>query len=375
MIRTYAYRLYPSKTQARLLFKTLETSRQFYNSCLEERKQAWEQERRTITKTEQLRRVKVEKASNPHAAPIHSHILQVVVTDLDKAYQDFFRRVRAGKNPGYPRFKSKNRFKSFGLKEYGNGFWVEGRRLRITGIGRVPIRLHRPINGVVKTVRIKRKAGKWYAYLACEVSHTALGATGKIVGIDVGIHHLMATSDHEIVNNPRWYQIEQAKLRVLQRTVSRREKGSRRRQKAVKAVQRQHEQIVNQRRDYLRKLVYHLIERYDVIAIEDLEIATMLGNRYLSKSILDAGWGYFTEHLKGKAEEAGRQVVKVDPAGTSRVCSSCGNEFEEMDLSHRWVECPCGLNIDRDINAAINIRNRVGHTRQALTYANGQGVA
>lgn len=289
MIRTYAYRLYPSKTQARLLSKTLETCRQFYNSCLEERKQAWEQERRTITKTEQLRRVKVEKASNPHAAPIHSHILQVVVTDLDKAYQDFFRRVRAGKNPGYPRFKSKNRFKSFGLKEYGNGFWVEGRRLRITGIGRVPIRLHRPINGVVKTVRIKRKAGKWYAYLACEVSHTALGATGKIVGIDVGIHHLMATSDHEIVNNPRWYQIEQAKLRVLQRTVSRREKGSRRRQKAVKAVQRQHEQIVNQRRDYLRKLVHHLIERYDVIAIEDLEIATMLGNRYLSKSILDAG--------------------------------------------------------------------------------------
>ena len=374
MIRTYVYRLYPSKHQAQLLWQTLETCRHFYNACLEERKTAWEKEQRSINKYEQLRKVKIDKANNPYAAGIHSHVLQVVVADLDKAFKAFFRRVKAGEMPGYPRFKGRNRFKSFGLKEYGNGFKVDGRRLRLSGIGRVAVRWHRPLDGKVKTLRIKQKAGKWYAYFVCEVESQPLPPTGEAVGVDVGLHHLLATSDNQVVENPRWYREEQARLRRIQRKVSRRQRGSHRRRKAVLELQRQHECISNRRKDYLRKIVYDLVQQYDLIAIEDLKIKNMVRNHRLSKSIMDAGWGYFSQHLVSKAEEAGRQVVFVDPAYTSMTCSRCGAVFEDLDLSHRWIECSCGLSIDRDVNAAIKILHRAGHARQMLTYAVGQCV-
>jgi putative transposase len=160
ILKSYKYRLYPSKAQVLLLDQTLETCRRWYNACLAERKEAYGAEKRTVGKYEQLRNVKELKQSNPYAANVHSHILQVVVQDLDKAFQAFFRRVKAGEMPGYPRFKGKNRFDSFGLKEYGNGFKLEGRRLRLSRIGRLRIRWHRPIEGTIKTVRICRQAGK-----------------------------------------------------------------------------------------------------------------------------------------------------------------------------------------------------------------------
>src|SRR3989337_2871969 len=163
MFKAFKYRLYPSRTQARLLEQTLETCRHWYNACLEERKTTWEREKRSLGKFEQLRSVKDLRANNPYATPIHSHILQVVVSDLDKAFTAFFRRVKAGETPGYPRYKGRDRFDSFGLKEYGNGFKLDGRRLRLSGIGRVRVRWHRPIDGKIKTVRIRRQAGAWYA--------------------------------------------------------------------------------------------------------------------------------------------------------------------------------------------------------------------
>lgn len=375
MIRTCVYRLYPSKPQERLMFQTLETCRLFYNSLLEERRDAWQNERRSVGKYEQMRRVKTLKAENLYAKRVCSHTLQVTVSDLDKAFQAFFRRVKAEETPGYPRFKGRDRFKSFGFKEYRNGFKIDGRRLRLFGIGRVAVRWHRRIEGEIKTLRVKHKAGKWYAYFACEVEPEPLPETGKAVGVDVGIHHLLATSDGQIYENPRWYREGQARLCRIQRKVFRRKKGSNRRRKAVLELQRAHEYISSQRMDYIRKTVLELVRNYDTIAIEDLRINNMVRNHCLSKSILDAGWGYFGQHLIGKAEEAGREVVKVNPAYTSKTCSSCGAVFMNLKLSDRTIECSCGLHLDRDVNAAINILHRAGHARQASTWSNGSCVA
>ena len=369
MLKTYKYRLYPSKAQQLLLAQTLETCRRWYNTCLAERKEAYGNEKRSVSKFEQLRKVKELKRSNPYAENVHSHILQNVVQDLDKAFQSFFRRVKAGQTAGYPRFKGKNRFDSFGLKEYGNGFKIEGRRLKLSGIGRLRVRWHRPIEGEIKTVRICRQAGKWYACFACEVCEQPLESTGQAVGVDVGVHHLLATSDNEVVDNPPWYRNAQAKLRILQRRVSRRKIGGSNRRKAVLALQRQHEYIANSRKDFLNKLSYSLIARYDLIALEDLQIHGMVRNRHLSKSILDAGWGYLKQRLADKAVEAGRQVVLVNPSYTSKTCSSCGVLFEGLSLADRWIECSCGLSEDRDVNAALNTLARA---RSASVFRVGQ---
>ncbi len=362
ILKTYKYRLYPSLAQSRLLDQTVETCRHWYNACLAERKAAWETEKRSMSKFEQLAKVKDYRKENPYAAQVHSHVLQVVVADLDKAFQAFFRRVQAGDpRPGYPRFKGRNRFDSFGLKEYGNGFKLDGRRLKISGIGRVRVRWHRPIEGKIKTVRIRRQAGEWYACFACEVPEHPLPPTGNAVGVDVGIHHLLATSENEVVENPRWYRAEQQKLRVLQRRVARRKIGGSNRRKAVLDLQRQHLHIANRRKDFLDKQVDHFIANYDLIALEDLHINGMVRNHHLSKSILDAGWGYLKTHLVSKAVEAGREVILVNPAYTSKTCCSCGAVFEELSLADRWVDCACGLSMDRDVNAALNILNRAGH--------------
>ena len=373
MLKAYKYRLYPSKAQHLWLEQTLETCRHWYNTCLAERKEAYENEKRSVGKFEQLRKVRELKRSNPYATNLHSHILQIVVQDLDKAFQSFFRRVKAGEKAGYPRLKGRNRFDSFGLKEYGNGFKIDGRRLKLSGIGRLRVRWHRPLEGEIKTVRIRRQAGKWYACFACEVHEQPLQPTGQCVGIDVGVHHLLAMSDNKVVDNPRWYRNAQAKLRTLQRTVSRRKIGGSNRRKAVLALQCQHEYIANSRKDFLNKLAHSLITHYDFIALENLPINGMVRNRHLSKSILDAGWGYLKQRLVDKAVEAGRQVVLVTPSYTSKTCSSCGMLFDGLSLVDRWMECSCGLSMDRDVNAALNIL-RVGQTHWGKSTDNRLGL-
>ncbi len=371
--QAFLYRLYPSRSQARLLEATLETCRFFYNDCLAERKTAYQERGETIGKYEQLRQVKERKATNPWAKNVHSHVLQTVVQDLDKAFAAFFRRVKAGETPGYPRFKGRNRWHSFGFKEYGNGFRLDGRRLKLSGIGRVAVRWHRPIEGQIKTIRISKRAGKWFASFSCVVEQpTPLPATGKDVGIDVGLASLITTSDGEQVPHPRFYHKAQRRLRVAQRRVARRKKGGSNRRKAVVILQNRHEQVANQRKDYLNKLAHDLVKRHDRVALEDLTI-TRLVHGNLAKSILDAGWGYLVQRLTHKAASAGRVIVLVDPRNTSKRCSSgCGHVFETLSLADRWVDCPrCGLSLDRDHNAAINILNRGGQLRWSLSSPGG----
>jgi putative transposase len=378
MLKAFQYRLYPTKSQTRLLESTLETCRRFYNACLAERKEVYEQEQRSVSKFAQLRQVKTLKESNPHAATVHSHILQVVVADLDKAFQAFFRRVKSGEKPGYPRFKGINRFDSFGLKEYGNGFRLDGRRLKLSGIGRVAVRWHRQLEGQIKTARVIRKAGEWYVSFACQVEQPdPMPPTQSSVGVDVGVANLITLSDGTKIDNPKWYRSTQTKLRIAQRRVSRRTKGGKNRRKAVLQLQRLHLHTQNQRRDFLNKLVHGLVQANDVIVLEDLQINNMVGNRHLSKSILDSGWGYFRQRLAAKARHkwhrAGRAVLAVNPAYTSKTCSACGTVFEHLTLSDRWVECACGLLLDRDHNAALNIQ-RAGHVRLGITWGNSPCV-
>src|SRR5690606_30994905 len=212
-----------------------------------------------------------------------------------------------------------------------------------------------------KTVRIVRKAGKWYACFACEVATPEpLPATGRVVGIDVGVSALITTSDGEKVANPNYYRAGQKKLRRLQRKLARAKRGGKNRRKKLLAVQRQQEHVANQRKDFLHKLSTELVRSFDAIALEDLRVRNMVRNRHLSKSILDSGWSAFRNYLTYKAESAGREVAFVGPAYTSRCCSECGTVFQDFHLSTRWVICACGLSLDRHHNAAINILRRAG---------------
>lgn len=288
-MKTFIYRLYPTKAQERRLSETLNVCRNWYNACLAERRDVYEAEGRTVGKFEQLAKVKEYRKADNHAGQVHSHVVQMATADLDKAFQAFFRRVKSGEKPGYPRFKGYNRFDSFGFKEYGNGFKIDGRRLKLSFIGRVPVRWHRPIEGKIKTLRVKRSASKWYACFACETEPKPLPPTGREVGIDVGISSLIATSDGETVGNPRWYRTEQKRLRVAQRRVSRRKKGGANRRKAVAMLQRQHERIANRRKDFLNKLALRLIIDYDRIAVENLNVKGMSRNRHLSKNLSENG--------------------------------------------------------------------------------------
>lgn len=287
--------------------------------------------------------------------------MKTVADDLDKAFKAFFRRVKAGEKLGYPRFKGRHRFHSFAFKQFGVGAKLEGRRLKLFGIGRVAVRWHRELEGKVKTVPIIYKAGRWYACFVCEIpDKPELPKTGRPIGVDVGIASLITTSEGEKVEYPQFYRDGQRKLRVLQRSLARKQKGGQNRAKALLCVQRQQEQVKNQRADFAHKLSCRLVQNYDRIALEDLKIRNVVCNHHLSKSILDAGWGLFKQLLTSKAVDAGRQVVLVDPAYTSQCCSTCGDLFQDFDLSTRWVECACGLSLDRDHNAAMNILNRAG---------------
>jgi len=362
-LRGYQYRLYPTPAQERQMFQVLTVCRHWYNMCVSERKWAYKLEGRSITKAQQEKTAILYRKTFAWAAQsVFSQTFQTVCDDVDKAYQAFFRRVKAGgEKPGYPRFKSRNRFNSFAFKQFGSGARLDGRRLKLYGIGRIRVRWHRPIEGTIRTVRIVHKAGKWYACFSGEVSESAsLPKTGNPIGVDVGLSVLLTDSNGQKIEHPKFYRESQTKLRVLQRKLARAKKGGKNRRKALLKVQRQHEHIANQRKDVLHKLSAELIQQNDVIALEALRVRNMVRNTRLSKSIMDSGWSTFRQFLTYKAESAGREVIAVDPAYTSKCCSHCGAMFQDFDLSTRWVECPCGLSLDRDHNAAINILNKTG---------------
>jgi putative transposase len=303
--------------------------------ALAERKYAYQLEGRAVTLADTEQMAKHYRATFPYADQLFSQTAQSVVKQVDSAFQAFFRRLKAGeRKSGYPRFKGRNRFNSFEFKQFGNGARLNGRRLKLYGIGRVRVRWHRPLEGTIKTVQIVHQAGQWYACFTCEVpTPSPLPKTGKRVGLDMGVTALITTSEGEMVDNPRWYREGQAQLRRCQRRLARAKQGSKNRHKRLRAVQRRHMHVAHQRADFLNKLVHQLVQRYDGIALEDLRIRNLVRNYRYSKSILDAGWGYFREHLRVKAASAGRQVAVVDAPHTSDTCFRCKTPFENFTQS------------------------------------------
>jgi putative transposase len=382
--KTFKYRLLPTPEQEQTLAMVLWRCRELYNAGLQERKAAWERCGVSVTFAMQSAQLPAIKEVRPEYHDIHAQVLQDVLHRLDKAFAAFFRRVQAGARPGYPRFQGKDRYNSFTYPQVGvhGGAALDGGMLRLSKIGRIRLRLHRPLAGTPKTVTIRREADGWYACISCaEVPIVPLPATGQETGIDVGLKVFLITADGEAVENPRHYRKAERRLARAQRRVSRRTKGSTRRRKAVQLLQRHHQRVQRQRRDFHHKTALALLRQYDVIYLEDLQVANLVRNHHLAKSISDAAWRQFRTILEAKAACAGRQVLAIPPAYTSQDCSGvlpdgsrCTQRVAKT-LSVRTHICPsCGLVMDRDENAALNIR-RAGQARQALTWAAGPSVA
>jgi len=286
---------------------------------------------------------------------------------VDLAFKAFFRRVKAGEKPGYPRFRGYGRYASFTFKQSGFELLPAGKELLISKIGAVRIVLHRPIQGRVKTLTVQRDAvGNWYACFACEVDPQPLPYNGLAVGVDVGLESFATLSNWMKIDNPRFFRHAEQGLAQVQRLLSRAEKGTPERAKRRKAVQHVHQRIANRRKDFAHKLSRELVNSFGMISFENLTIRNMLQNHRLAKSISDAAWKQLITYTTYKAENAGRRVVSVDPRNTSRMCSGCGT-LVEKSLSVRVHACPvCGLVMDRDENASHNIL-RLG--LESLGYA------
>ncbi|HEU4785689.1 MAG TPA: transposase [Ktedonobacterales bacterium] len=365
--KTYKFKLKPTPTQARMLDSIVWECRRLYNTALEQRITLWKQRGVSVSQYAQEAELKDLRAAMPEYAAIHSHVLQDVLARLNKTYQDFFRRVttgHGGQTPGFPRFQGHNRWHSFTYKEYGNGARLDNGFLVLSKIGRMAVRWSRPMEGTPKTVTLCREADGWYVCFSCaDVPRQPLAPTGQEIGIDLGLESFATLSDGAMIHNPRCYRRAERRLKTAQRKVARRKKGSNRRRQAVKLLAKAHQTVKRQRQDFQQKAALKLVREYDTIYHEDLQVANMVKNHHLAKSISDAGWSAFLTILAFTAAYAGKQAVAVPPAYTSQRCSGCG-VIVSKGLSVRWHSCPdCGASLHRDHNAAKNIE-RAGQALQ-----------
>lgn len=359
MRRAYKYRLFTNANHERELGVMLDTHRRLYNNCLAQRIDAYQRDKTTITYNDQSGWHRLERKVNPYFARLNFSSAQATMRRLDKGYQHFFRRAKAGEaKAGFPRFKGKGRFESIEFPAYGDGIRLNGDRLRVQHVGTIKVKVHRPHEGMIKTATLKLEGDKWFLVLSCDLGDVAVAtSTNPPVGIDVGLEHFLTTSSGEHEANPRFLKAELPKLRRLGRSVSRKKKGGRNRRKAVKRLRRLHARVRNLRHEHRHKTALKLTRRYGLIALEGLTVRNMVKNRRLARSISDAGWYGFRSVLKSKAESAGVQVVEVDPGWTSQLCSGCG-QIVRKQLSERWHSCECGCSLQRDVNAARNILAR-----------------
>lgn len=279
---------------------------------------------------------------------------------VDLAFQAFFRRVKSGEEPGYPRFKGHERYDSITYPQYGNGAVLNDRMLRLSKVGEVKVVLHRPIRGEIKTVTLQRSVGKWYVCFSCEVEAQPLPVSSEMVGVDLGLKTFAALSNGESVKRQQWMKRDAQDIARLQRKKERFPKGSPERRQTVKALLHAYRRSNNRRNNFAHQESRKLVNRFGLTVFEDLDIQDMqlAGNKVVNRGIADVAWGRFVQFTLYKAEDAGRACVLVNPRGTTQTCSGCG-EIIPKDLSVRTHDCPhCGLKIDRDLNAALNILAR-----------------
>jgi putative transposase len=372
--KAYLYRLYPTRNQEHALAEQLEEARVLYNAALQERRDAYRKARVSLNyydQANQLKQVRVEGS----LGLANFSACQDVLRRVDKTFKAFFRRVKAKEKPGYPRFKARTRYESFTFPSYGDGCrLLDTGRLRVQGVGCVKVKMHRPVVGQIKTVTIKRDAGRWYVSFSVECPATPLPPCDNAVGIDVGLASFATLSDGTTIENPRFLKRSLSALRRAQRKVARRHRGIRRRRKAVGMLQRAHLKVRNQRKDFHHKTARQLVNQYDTIFFEHLNI-TGLARGFLARAVHDVAWGTFLSILANKAEEAGRESRDVPARGTSQRCP-CGASVPKA-LGDRWHQCEqCGLSVPRDHASALEIlRLGLGCSLQDITGAAGLSVS
>ena len=361
--KAFKYRIYLTNGQRRILEQQLEECRWVYNQTLVTRRDAYEQGV-SLSWYETKAMLPLWKERRPSLKLVYSQVLQNITQRVDLAFQAFFRRMKEGaQDPGYPRFKGFGRYDSITYPQYGNGVRLEGERLILSKVGAVHLVLHRPVEGTIKTVTLRRaRTGKWYVSFSMEIEPKQLPASDEVVGVDVGLMSFATLSNGEQIENPRFYQRDEADLKRTQKLKDAAKNAqkwdeNRHRKKALAHI---HERITNRRSDFAHKRSRELVNRYQVIVLEDLAPQQMGANkgRGMCKSIMDVAWSQFVSMTISKAEEAGRSVVVVNPRDTSKLCSQCGERVEKK-LSERTHSClHCGLVMDRDKNAALNILHR-----------------
>lgn len=399
MRRSYQYQLRPTHKQSIALDKMIEGQRRLYNWALEQRKTSWEQHKKHVSLYDQSKLLPLMKKNDEWAylAKYSAGMSQETLKRLDRAFDAFFRRLKKGEAPGYPRFRGQGWFGTVRLdlgkggvqwnSQYTGRNHPTNRGLRkkkstitlyVQGVGHIRVNQHRPLTGAPKTVDITRKTrGRWVVSISCEnVAPELLPPTDHEIGIDLGVTELVATSDGELVSNPRYMKNQAGKVAAVQRVLSRKKKGSSRWINAKKRLSRLKEKEHLQRQDHHRKLARRLIEQASVIYVEDLSIKQMLmsdgkhgdmAKRGLNRSISDAGWASFITYLTNKAESAGRLVVRVNPAYTSQTCRDCGHVSGENRNGIRFKCVKCGFEGHADVLAALNILDR----GQGLTSLDG----
>jgi putative transposase len=358
-MKAYKYKLKPSAKIVAIFESWLAILCELYNAALQERRDAYQINHLSINYLAQANQLPEIKTERPDLARVHSQVVQNVLKRVAFAFDNFFRRVKEGQKPGYPRFRSRPRYDSFTYPQ--SGFSLKGKKLHLSKIGKVKLHLTRSIEGEIKTCTIKLEADGWYVIFAVEESKKEVAPAPKeSVGVDVGIESFATLSDDEAapIENPHYFRRAERKLRRAGRQVSRRIKGSKRRKKAVRLLAKKHLKVKRQRRDFHFKEARKLVAQYQSIKVEDLNIKGMVKNHHLAKSISDAGWGQFIMIIINKAEEAGRRVIKVNPSYTSQDCSRCGHR-NRITLATRIYRCSqCDLVIHRDRNGAKRIEQK-----------------
>ncbi len=350
MLRTFTFRLLPNATQRAALEFILADSCETYNAALSERREAWRLQRKSVNYYEQQAQL-TELRKDPQFATIARDIQREPLRRIDRAFKAFFRRCKSGEKPGFPRFRSRRRYDSFA---FGDNPIVRERSLKIPRLGDIRTRGGRSIQGTPKTVTVKRDGKRWTARVVCDIGAAPeKRAVTTAVGIDLGLTTFVTLSDGQAIENPRWLSKHEKRIAAASRRLAKKKKRSKNRIRAREVVRRAHQRAANARLNYIHHVSKWLVDRYDLIAYEKLNIKGMVQSR-LAKSILDAAWAELIWQISYKAESAGRWAIPVNPNGTTQRCSQCGTVVRKA-LSERQHVCSCGLSLDRDHNAAVNI--------------------
>lgn len=367
MYRSYTMRLETTRRQADTLTRMVTQLCELYNMALQQRRDAWKQCGVSVTRYDQQLQLTELRHAVPEYAEFPPTIQRDALRRLDLAFRAFYRRIKAGQKPGYPRFKSLGSYTSFMVDS--QKFTVKSGAVRIVGLGNIPTKTRCRVKGQPKDICIKRCGKHWTVVVRCDIGPAPEKvAVRNAVGIDLGLTTLATLSDGIEIENPRWMKREEERLVAASRALSRKRRGSKNRAKARERFRRVHQRIAGLRSSYLHGVSRWLVDHYDLIAHEDLKVRQMIrGNT--AKAISDAAWGELLRQIGYKAEEAGVWSVPVNPRNTTQTCSGCG-EIVRKEWAQRQHDCPhCGLSLGRDHNAALNILDR--GVRSAALAARG----